>query len=329
MLSLHGRRSLRGFTLIELLVVIAIIAVLIALLLPAVQQAREAARRSECKNKLKQLGLALHNYHDSLGVFPYGSTGGAAPNHTWNEFILPYIDQAPLYNQIDWTIANGSGANATALNNRVYTFQTCPSNPYSGGKAAIDGAGFYGDGAITWSTGIMCYAVMAGPVQLNWGAQADCAPGYGASPSTSATALGTTGSYCGVAGTWNYTDNPSAAPGVFAQAGRVSRRIRDITDGTTNTILLGERRGELCIYQGLFSGNFGGTTTGLKINTTLINNTNASSTYPTNHGMSSYHVGGAHAVMGDGSVRFLSNNIDFPTFNYLGGKSEGQVVGDF
>src|SRR4051812_6730319 len=92
----------RGFTLIELLVVIAIIAVLIALLLPAVQQAREAARRSQCKNNLKQIGLALHNYHDTANTLPPGwigdPTGSNAGNRWgWGTMILPYLDQAPLY----------------------------------------------------------------------------------------------------------------------------------------------------------------------------------------------------------------------------------------
>lgn len=116
----HYVRRQRGFTLIELLVVIAIIAVLVALLLPAVQQAREAARRSSCKNNLKQLGLAIHNYHDTHSVFPPGTinagesgcdsvgfTPGELRNHTAYMFLLPYLDQAPLYNQIDFSLPTG------------------------------------------------------------------------------------------------------------------------------------------------------------------------------------------------------------------------------
>src|SRR5512138_2911325 len=115
------RRNVRGFTLIELLVVIAIIGVLVSLLLPAVQQAREAARRSQCKNNLKQVGLALHNYHDSFNQFPPASI---APGHSANAwvFILPYADQAPVYNKLVFTSSSfwfgvsGGGPNRDAMN---------------------------------------------------------------------------------------------------------------------------------------------------------------------------------------------------------------------
>jgi prepilin-type N-terminal cleavage/methylation domain-containing protein len=146
--SRHPRRP-RGFTLIELLVVIAIIAVLIALLLPAVQQAREAARRTQCKNSLKQIGLGLHNYLSTHSVFPFGkgaSYSGVPVYARWSQhaMILPYIDQAPLYNTLDFNYppetpgmggvtpfmpasTNASGANAVASRTVIPAFM-CPSD---------------------------------------------------------------------------------------------------------------------------------------------------------------------------------------------------------
>ncbi|HUQ71374.1 MAG TPA: DUF1559 domain-containing protein, partial [Planctomycetaceae bacterium] len=111
----------RGFTLIELLVVIAIIAILIALLLPAVQQAREAARRTQCRNNLKQLGLALHNYHDNFNIFPMGFSDVVAGNAerngsgwAWSAMVLPYLDQAPLYNQFNFNVTPYNCVNCAA-----------------------------------------------------------------------------------------------------------------------------------------------------------------------------------------------------------------------
>ncbi len=124
----------RGFTLIELLVVIAIIAILIALLLPAVQQAREAARRTQCRNNLKQIGLALHNYESAHGVFPpgvlgdNGSTAAAQKLHTWMTLTLPFLDQAPLYQQYNFDVRFDDAFNKTAVAMRINTF-LCPSVP--------------------------------------------------------------------------------------------------------------------------------------------------------------------------------------------------------
>ena len=189
---------------IELLVVIAIIAVLIALLLPAVQQAREAARRTQCKNNLKQAGLALHNYHDNYGRFPaavywinatggYGNNGvavGPVPrSYSWISMCLPYIDQAPLYNAINFS----APAWNQMINNKplqVYRFPAfqCPSDPGFGGS---DNKWFIG-----WTN-------YAGAEGYDW---------------------------------WNRPGGN--LNGVFAI--NTHTRITDITDGTSNTILLGE-----------------------------------------------------------------------------------------
>ena len=153
----HNQNRSRGFTLIELLVVIAIIAILVALLLPAVQQAREAARRSSCKNNLKQLGLALHNYHDSHNVFPPATInaglqncqnhipgGGPILNHTCYQMLLPYLEQGPLYDRYNFSQSSAVGAHSSCSSNSWFVLPTvrqqdvaisqvpgfvCPSDP--------------------------------------------------------------------------------------------------------------------------------------------------------------------------------------------------------
>src|SRR5215471_7757332 len=122
-----------GFTLIELLVVIAIIAILFGLLLPAVQRVREAANRIQCSNNLKQIGLALHNYHDTYGRLPWGNHGGKEPSMTfygysWRLFILPYLEQQALYGKIDQTQSSWSNAMAPIDGQRIPGYR-CPSSP--------------------------------------------------------------------------------------------------------------------------------------------------------------------------------------------------------
>jgi len=157
--SFLHRKPEGGFTLIELLVVIAIIAILVALLLPAVQQAREAARRSSCKNNLKQFGLAIHNYHDTHGVFPQGDYGSrydsCGGNCAWRGFsthamVLPFMEQAPLYDQLDFNLMYNQGVNGTAIRAKIPAYQ-CPSDvAYLGNSPGVN------------------YVVSAGPTTF-WG----------------------------------------------------------------------------------------------------------------------------------------------------------------
>ena len=171
-MSVFPRKRSRGFTLIELLVVIAIIAILVALLLPAVQQAREAARRNSCKNNLKQLGLAMHNYHDTHKVFPYASTYGINSRHTWVEFIFPFVEQSALYDQINFNEQNNNAAsgNKALFENKFFPFLQCPTNPYKKSGLTLANTNFS-----EWDvkTQGLCYVLNAGPAHPD-GTTPDC-----------------------------------------------------------------------------------------------------------------------------------------------------------
>ena len=221
----HRSRSARisGFTLIELLVVIAIIAVLIALLLPAVQAAREAARRSQCVNNLKQLGLAMHNYSSTINCFPPGGLGASTTTGVSNgwggysaqAFMLPYLEQTPLYNAANFNLVcvgqggNGAETNYTVTMTRINAF-LCPSSPlYAGSVYPSSGSG--GN-------------IGGGPSPSN---------NYFASAGSS---LSVFDNYSG------YGFNPAGAPnGVFKFNGQPIAE-RDILDGLSNTIAFGEWR---------------------------------------------------------------------------------------
>jgi prepilin-type N-terminal cleavage/methylation domain-containing protein/prepilin-type processing-associated H-X9-DG protein len=218
--------SRRGFTLIELLVVIAIIAVLIALLLPAVQSAREAARRAQCTNNLKQIGLALHNYHTATDVFPLGTSFNPVDNMndpgvwaSWSAqaLMLGYLEQQPLYNAINFNwgpLATGSGTtdgaggiNTTATHTLIPSF-VCPSDPYCGG------------GRQNINDYASCFGTTPGPLYIvNWSA-----PG----------------------GPPFYNQQPSGSTGMFTFA--IPYGVKHCTDGTSNTVayaewLVGDGRG--------------------------------------------------------------------------------------
>jgi prepilin-type N-terminal cleavage/methylation domain-containing protein len=300
-----------GFTLVELLVVIAIIGILVALLLPAIQAAREAARRTQCNNRLKQIALALHNYHDTIGRLPFATIcyiNGASPGQStnsrqsWYHMILPFVEQAAYYEEI---------------RPRIET------NQFPGGwpEASVIIDGF------------MCPSDPVGPKTVNQGFHGNYLPCHGS---------GTAGSGAGI------TD------GIFYPLSKT--KLTDITDGTSNTVMLGEIRlqrdgipaegiGNVVCgsphdlrgrYHNTFHGN--ATFTTMRSPNTPVGDACQYCAGTTNvpcracvssneeiHARS-WHAGGVQAALADGSVRFISDNINQATFQALGTRSGGEAV---
>lgn len=352
------RRS--GFTLIELLVVIAIISMLVALLLPAVQQAREAARRSQCKNHLKQIGLALQSYHETHSVFPagyfsYGTSNGAgpawasidpntwdaAPGWSWSSMLLPFLDQAPVYDSLNVNSPCWDAGHAGVVQATIPVF-LCPTS--SGGDEPFtvqdeNGAPLLMNGSQV-RFGRSHYVASHGQESC-WG---EC----GAIPT------GTIFTNIYTKATTVVTINGDAsrvADGPFFRNSRT--KMRDIRDGSTNTVFLGEHSSKLSdkTWVGVVPGAYthprvstpengpdaAATLTlvhagpsGGELDITgfpIIHPTN----FPTLHvgQMFSEHSGGGHVCMGDGSVRFVSENIDLLLWAELASISEGEVIGEF
>ena len=342
------RRS-RGFTLIELLVVIAIIAVLIALLLPAVQQAREAARRTQCKNNMKQLGLAAFNYESTYSRFPAAGKGidfgkinlFAFPTSTFTQ-LLPYTDQAPLYNTFNfgWHYSNSANSNnAAAAKTKIPAF-LCPSNAIT----ASDSKGY-------------------GQVDYMPVAFVDIDPVTGARNGQNGTAGGANGTTLG-----------ATKDSVF---GLFGNRTADTTDGLSNTVAIVEQSGRPSNLVGKYTAgvyiggapgwNTADMTGASGLNTApnrwadsdsgagvsgqnnspylgsvlpVINGNKVPVGGPTqcpwtqnncgpNNEPFSLHTGGVHATLGDGSVRFISENVDINTARRLFGRTDGEGIGDF
>lgn len=322
---------LRGFTLIELLVVIAIIAILIALLLPAVQQAREAARRTQCKNNLKQLGLALHNYHDTHSKFPLGQSWieGASSWHGHGVFVdlLPYIDQAPLYNQWVMTVSYDNGQNQTARRTKLAAYK-CPSDlAYPGAEPGVNYAGCGGASVNIWnndSNGVFPKRVSAGIRDILDGTsnviafseiltgdnsqsgvtdsdivRVATAPAFANQDFITQAEIATAAAACDAA-------NPTAEASL-------SQNGRDWTSpypsqSRFNTSVPPNWSSRSCAFGNAF---------GLAADRNGL--------FPAR----SRHVGGVQITLADGSSRFVSDNVDLQTWQWLGSKRDGNPIGEF
>lgn len=292
-------RPRRAFTLIELLVVVAIIAVLVSLLLPAVQQAREAARRSSCKSNLKQLGLGLHNYESTHGLLPPGyiyrpNPAGNGAGYSWGAMILPFIEQTAIYNQFNWNAPVWDNTNKTARMNRIPVF-FCPSDTWSDNK-------FIEMGSSAEQYAMASFVASFGPPDLD--------------------------------------DTQEKRDGLFSR--NSSTRFRDVTDGLSTTLMLGERENGPFKKAGSHGVHFDYETTwccAVRQYDDPTDDHGHMAIFQTGHVPNSPdsddrdvcapHIGYANFMMGDGSVRPVNENINFGVYTSLGTRAGGEVIGDY
>jgi len=319
-----GRRRSLAFTLVELLVVIAIIGILIALLLPAVQAAREAARRSQCSNNQKQIALALHNYHDSFNTLPFG--GATGWGHTWHAYILPYIEQSAVYETIPWTdsgYANDTRPTDpfTILARTIIPAFKCPSDPQP--------AAYPNSMNNVSRRGVGSYLGNAGG---NLSTDSRRASGSGNPPGI---------------------DARNSNGVLLAYAIRTTTRRREpipfaaIIDGTSNTLLIGESPYTVtapcpyCDRLYLYSNNsdsgqgsdwseyLGSTYYGINRSLSTEASPTPLSWAERELSFGSYHPGGCNVALSDGSTRFVSETIELNVWRAIGSRDGKEVIDEW
>ncbi len=294
---MRALRNRRAFTLVELLVVIAIIGILVGLLLPAVQAAREAARRMQCSNNLRQLGLATHNYESAYGRLPCGWVSNGVtgePGWGWSAALLSFMEGSTIANRIDWRIAIEESVHDQIRVAVVPSFM-CPSDPFANLFEIAENQGAHSHSNLTLGTGSVDEGDKLFPISKS--------------------------NYIAMFGTFELEDSPYRSDGMYFGNSKI--KFRDVTDGLSNTIMVGERSGQL--GGSIWHGNI---PEAAESQARIVGVADHPPNSPAGHfeDFRSYHTGGANFMRADGSVQWLPNTINEDIYRAMATRSGGEAI---